>query len=112
MQIISDKIPFQNLKEMAPNFFGDMVKGVADVQRETIALDADLHSDLEALLIGDGSKQFDLWGFNLYPELAGNDFIEFDSLINIRPSEGNRSRMVEDESIQRRIREIIAKRIL
>ena len=66
-----------------------------------------LHSDLEQLLLENGSCQEDLWGFNIYPEVEGDDFIEFDSLINIRPRQNNRSRHVEEESIQLRIREIV-----
>ena len=88
-----------------------MIKAVVDVQRELIALDAELHSDLEALLLENNSKQKDLWGINLYPEMEGDDFIEFDSMINMRPSQGNRSRGVEDEIIRRKIVEIVTKRI-
>lgn len=88
---------------MASAGFGDMVKGVVDIDRNLLALDAQMHSDLEALLLQDGSKQGSLWGINLYPEIAGNDFIEFDSMINIRPSVGNRSRGVENMEIQKKI---------
>ncbi|MBR2184982.1 MAG: hypothetical protein IJ897_06120 [Prevotella sp.] len=88
---------------MASNRYGDMVKAVADVKRELVALDSDLHSDLETLLLEDGSNQEDLWGYNIYPELDGEDFIEFDSLINIRPRQNNFSRDVEDVQIQKSI---------
>ncbi len=92
---------------MQEHFFGDMVKGVVDVDRKLVALDAELHSDLESLLLSDGSEQENLWGINLYPELEGEDFLEFDSLINIRPRQGNRSRDVEDETIRKQIIDII-----
>jgi hypothetical protein len=39
------------------------------------------------------------------------NFIEFDSMINIRPLQGNRSRSVEDERIQEVIKAIVRKRI-
>ena len=45
------------LKTMADAGFGDLVKGVVDVDRELLAVDAELHSDLEALLLEDGSEQ-------------------------------------------------------
>ncbi|MBI3317416.1 MAG: hypothetical protein HYZ85_05400 [Candidatus Omnitrophica bacterium] len=94
---------------MAAAGFGDMVKGVVDVDRQLLALDAQLHSDLEALLLKDGSKQANLWGINLYPEAPLEDFVELDSMINIRPSVGNRSRGVENEAIQKKIFEVVEK---
>ena len=96
---------------MAAERFGNMVKGVVDLERETLALDAELHSDLEALLLETGSKQKDLWGINLYPDLQGEEFVEFDSMINVRPSQGNHSRGVEDAATRKRISDVVAKRI-
>jgi len=111
MKIVRDLLTPQELKQIASALFENMVKAVVDVERELIALDAELHSDLEALLLEDGSKQKDLWGINLYPELQGDEFIEFDSMINMRPSQGNRSRGVDDPAIRKTIAEIVAKRI-
>jgi len=96
---------------MATAMFGNMVKAVCDINREIIAVDAELHSDLEALLLEDGSKQKDLWGINYYPDAEENEFVEFDSMINLRPSQGNNSRGVENEDLRKRIMEITAKRI-
>jgi hypothetical protein len=112
MKIISKKITSREMQELAANVFGDMVKGVVDIERELIAVDAELHADLETCLLEDGSVQHSLWGVNFYPGLSGDDFVEFDSLSNIRPAQGNRSRMVEDERIQKRILEIVNKRIV
>jgi hypothetical protein len=92
---------------MAEDSFGDMVKAVVDVERELIALDAELHADLEALLLDDGSLQKDLWGINLYPGLPAADFLEFDSMINIRPSQGNTSRGVDDEEIRLKLISVV-----
>ncbi|MFC1509970.1 DUF5674 family protein, partial [Candidatus Omnitrophota bacterium] len=92
MKIVRDVLPLDELKQMAADTFGDLVKAVIDVDRELIAVDAELHSDLEALLLEDGSKHRSLWGINFYPEIQGDNFIEFDSMINMRPSQGNRSR--------------------
>lgn len=109
MQIITKTLTINELQEIAANTFGALVKAVVDTERELIALDAELHSDLEALLLEDGSKQRNLWGINLYPQAKPDEFIEFDSVINIRPSQGNRSRSVEDDQIRRKITEIVAK---
>lgn len=104
-----NQLSFEKLQDIARERFGDMVKGVVDISREVIALDAELHADQEAELLQKGSHQKDLWGFNLYPDFSKDDedFIEFDSMINLRPSQGNHSRSVEDPDIQKRIREII-----
>jgi len=99
------------LKQMATATFGNMVKAVVDIDRDIIAVDAELHSDLEAILLDNGSKQKNIWGINLYPDLRGEDFIEFDSLINIRPSQGNRSRGVEKEEVRKKIVSIVTKEI-
>ena len=96
---------------MAAATFGNLIKAVVDVEREVLALDAELHSDLEALLVEDGSNPGNLWGINLYPELTGEDFLEFDSMINVRPSLGNRTRGVDDPATRKRIAGIVEKRI-
>ena len=111
MAIISDKISLSELRAMAKNVFGDLVKAVVDVETGVIAFDAELHSDLEGILLQNGSLQKNLWGINLYPGIDGEDFIEFDSMINMRPSISNMSRGVEDEKIRSKIRQIVAKRI-
>ena len=109
MQILQEKISRSQLKELAANTFVDMIKCVADVGRNIMAVDAELHADLESLLLENGSEQDNLWGFNLYPDETGDDFIEFDSLINIRSWQGNRSRDVEDENVRRQICDIVSK---
>ena len=109
MQILQQAISISQLKELAQNTFGDMIKCVADVKRGLLAVDADLHSDLERLLLEDGSAQEDLWGFNLWVEEEGEDFIEFDSLINIRSWQGNPSRDVEKPEVREAIKSIVDK---
>ncbi len=111
MKIITEILLSSELEQMAAATFGNLVKAVVDIDREIIAVDAELHSDLEALLLENGSKQKSLWGINLYPEIKGDDFIEFDSMINMRPSQGNRCRGIESEEIRKKIFVIVAKRI-
>jgi hypothetical protein len=88
--ILSEPITIQRLAEMADERFGDMVKGVVDTNSRLLALGGDLHSDEEAALLALGSTQGDLWGINIYPEKPRSEWIEFDSMINIRPRFGNR----------------------
>ena len=92
---------------MAALRFGDMVKGVADLRRGILLLDAELHADQEAELLAEGSAQQDLWGINLYPGVDGADWLEFDSMINLRPSFGNRSRGVDDAATRERIADLV-----
>lgn len=111
MKIVRDAIGIEEIKSMAEAMFGDMVKAVVDLDRELLAVDAELHSDIEAELLRDGSRQAGLWGINLYPGKKGADFVEYDSLINIRPSAGNRGRSVENSDTRKRILELVEKRV-
>jgi len=108
MRIVDSPITLDELKTMAEGLFGNLVKAVVDVERRIMALDGELHADEEALLLESGSRQQSLWGINIYPELEGPDLVEFDSMINIRPSQGNRSRGVDDPKVRERIIQIVA----
>ena len=112
MKLVTVPISFAELASLAKSRFGDMVKAVVDVEKGIMALDADLHADEEAYLLKEGSKQSNLWGINLYPEVSGDDWIQFDSMINVRPSVGNRSRGVSDSTIQTKIIAIVTKLII
>ena len=107
MRIISQPIKHSELSDMLPGYFGDMIKAVVDVKRGIIGIDAELHADIEKEMLSQGSIQTDLWGINLYPEMEGTDFIEFDSLINIRPFQGNRSRDVLNPVVRKQIVDIV-----
>ena len=110
MQIIDEKITINELKKMSARMFGDLVKAVVDIEKEIMAIDAELHADEEGMLLEQGSQQEHLWGINIYPELVGNKhWIEFNSMINLRPSSGNKSRGVDDLKIQKRIIHIVNK---
>lgn len=109
MEIIAEPIPLARLREMAERTFGDMVKAVVDIDRGIMAIDGELHSDEEELLLENGSRQASLWGINLYPDAGAEDWIEFDSMINLRPSQGNRSRGVEDPERRQRILDIVSR---
>lgn len=105
--IISEPVSAQRVAEMAAERFGDMVKAVVDTNRRLLALGGELHSDEEAALLEQGSTQQDLWGINIYTEQERSEWIEFDSLINVRPRLGNRSRGVEDAATRQLICEIV-----
>ena len=112
MQILQTAITRAELAALAENTFGDMIKCVADVKQGLLALDAELHADLERLLLENGSAGEDLWGFNLYPDEEGEDFIEYDSLINIRSWQGNPSRGISNPETREAIEKIVAQFII
>lgn len=109
IKIITEPITRAEALEIAQEFYGEMVKGVVDLEREIIALGGEYHMDANNVLIENGSAQPNVWGFNIYPNLEGEEFIEYTSLINIRPQAGNRTMLVEDESIKDKIKKIIEK---
>lgn len=110
MRTITTEIAVADLAAMADGRFGNLVKAVVDVRRDLMVVDADMHADEEAILLEQGSNQEDLWGINLYPDQFGTpDFIEFDSMVNIRPRQGNRSRSVDDPDTRAAIASIVAR---
>lgn len=111
MKLVTEKITIQELKEMSEKMFGSLVKAVVDVEKNIMVVDAELHSDEEGFLIDNGSLQQDLWGINIYPDLSEGDRIEFDSMINLRPKQGNRTRSVESSDVRDKILEICNKLI-
>lgn len=109
MKLVDKSISLAELKQMSQKMFNNIVKAVVDIEKEIMVVDAGLHADEELLLLEEyESKQENLWGINFHPDLFDDeDWIEFDSMINMRPSQGNRSRGVEDAQIQKRIRAIV-----
>ncbi len=104
--------PKSGIETMAKALLGEMVKVVVDVEKEIMAVQMELHADGETLILENGSLQKNLWGINLYPGKKEDEWIEFDSMINLRPRDNNRSRGVEDPAIQQKIKQIVKKLIL
>ena len=108
--IVKNFIRKDELHKIAAAGFGDVVKAVVDIKQNIMALGGELHADEEAKLTEEyGSKREDLWGINLYPKKTGADWIEFDSMINIKPQYGNSSRGIEDEVIRVKIVSLVNK---
>jgi len=113
MEIIKDKISISQLEEMAEKMFGSLVKAMVDIEKEIMAVDAPMHADLLELLIEkENSEPKNLWGINIYPKKTGDDFIEFDSIMNLKPGLGNKTRGVEDKNIREKIIEVVKKHVL
>jgi len=110
ISIVRDHVSIATLRDLAETGFGDLVKAVIDVRLGLMAIGGELHADEETLLLDEGSNQADLWGINLYPmEFQTSGWLEFDSMINVRPRQGNRTRSVEDPAIRERIVEIVGR---
>lgn len=104
IEVVTEHVSIEHIEAMAIGGFGDFVKAVVDVSTGVMAIGGELHADEEAVLLDRDSHQADLWGINLYPgAFGGGGWIEFDSMINVRPSHGNRTRSVDDADVQRRI---------
>lgn len=108
MKIIKDKIEIEELKEMTKRMSENLVKAVIDIGKEIMAVDAEMHVDLEQLLIeNEASEPKNLWGINIHPDSEGEDFTEFDSMINLKPGLGNRTRGIESPEIREKIIKIV-----
>lgn len=109
MKIVKDKITLADLKEICKSgSFVEVVKAVVDIEKEIMAIDAEVHAELMELLIKEEhSEPKNLWGINILPNKIGEEFIMFDSLINLKPSLGNRTRGVESMEIREKIANII-----
>lgn len=108
IRVIRDHITRAELAHVAQEGFGNLVKAVVDVEQDIMAIGGELHSDEEVVLMEEAdSNREHTWGINLYPEKSGTDFIEFDSMINLKPALGNRSRGVEDVKMREKITAIV-----
>ena len=113
MKIVKDKIEISELKEMAKKMHDNLVKAMVDVEKEIIAVDAGLHADLmEFLIEEENSEPKNVWGINIFPDKNGENLIEFDSMMNVKPAFGNRTRGVDDENIRKKITYIVNKLII
>ncbi len=112
IHLIGNPIPLEDIKSAAQQSFGDFVKAVVDIEKGTIAIGGELHADEEALLLERGSRQENLWGINIYPDMVMPEMIEFDSMINIRPSQNNNSRDIESQDTRKKIIDIVAKLVI
>lgn len=103
-----DKISRTELTEMSKKMYDPMVKAVVDIRQKLVVVDAEMHVDEEQWLLENGSQQADLWGINLYPGKFGTDeFIKYDSMINIRPRQNNRAREIASKEIKDQVTAII-----
>lgn len=110
MKKVTESISIAELDQMSEKMYDRLVKVVVDLENQIMVVDAEMHVDEESFLLEEGSKQENLWGINIYPARVGkSDWIEFDSMINLRPYQGNRSRSVENIEIQKQIIDLVTR---
>ena len=110
--LLVDRISLGELQAMSEKMSEPIVKGVVDVSLHLLVVDAEMHVDQEQFLLERGSNQADIWGINLWPGQFGEeDFVEFDSMINIRPWQNNRSRSVCDHVVRMKIMAIVLEKV-
>jgi len=105
--LVDKPITREQVRAAASPYYEEVVKAVVDIEKGTMAIGGEMHSDEEQFLLRSGSKQEDLWGINILTEVEGPEMVQFDSIINIKPRTGNRSRGVEDAAIRERITQIV-----
>lgn len=112
MILVDKNISLAELRPMSEKMYGNIVKAVVDIDKEIMVIDVEMHVDAEQELLELGSEQKNLWGINIHPDSPKSERIEFDSMINIRPSQGNRTRSVENNDIQKKIVNIVNKLVI
>lgn len=99
IHLLKEKAVPSQIQEMLQEY-ENMIKIVVDIRRRYLSGGGEMHADCESILLEDGSEQDDLWGANWYP---GEQRIEFESLINIRPRLGNRNILIQDEELRKKV---------
>ncbi|MDP3697825.1 MAG: DUF5674 family protein [Candidatus Taylorbacteria bacterium] len=113
LHIIEEPITKEELKKIAEERFGDLVKGAVDIEQGIMVLGGEFHMDESHFLYEQRqSKSDNVWGINLYPDKSGDDMIEYDSVINLKPGLGNRTRGVDSQEIKEKIKKVVKKLIL
>ncbi len=112
IKVVPDSITLEELKEIAQEFYFPLVKGVVDIEKKIVAFGGEYHADANNILIESGSSQKDVWGFNVQLNQPRATWLEYTSLINIRPASGNRTIEVEDEVVRGKIKEIVDQKII
>ena len=108
IRVVHEPISIAEVRALAQEIYQDLIKGVADIEKGIIALGGEWHMDANKVLLANGSKQENVWGFNIYPDEKDSAALEFISLINIRPAQGNRGMEIANKELRQKIHDSIA----
>ncbi len=84
--------------------FDVYIKTVIDINKKICSAGANLHFQSEKILLDAGSLQTNLWGGGVDLETK---VIDFNSFINIRPSDNNISNEIQDSGIRKEFEELM-----
>ena len=107
IHIVRERATAEQVREMLEALQTD-IKLAVDVRRKVIAGGGGMHADCEAALLDDGSQQADIWGATWSPKTKK---VRFESLINIRSRQNNRSLQIEDQALRTTIEQIVRERL-
>lgn len=102
INIIRKPATSQQIQEMLQNL-ETYIKLAVDIERRILAGGGTMHADCEAVLLEDGSRQASIWGADWNPT---SQEVTFESLINIRPHQNNRSMEILDPEIREQVAQI------
>lgn len=108
IKIVGDDIKLEEAKEIGKEFYDDMVKGAIDIKLGIVVIGGEYHIDASNVLVQNGSKQSDIWGFNIVFTKDGKYFLEYTAMINIKPVLGNRDMEIQDQEIKDKILEVVS----
>jgi|SRR3989344_5878716 len=98
MTVTSNKPYSKQEIEQLRKLFDVYIKTVIDIKRKICSAGCDRHFDSEKILLEQGSKQKDLWGGGIDLETMT---IDCNSMINIRPQQGNTSNEIQDATMRK-----------
>ena len=103
INLIQERATKEQLEEML-EILSSYIKLAVDIERGILAGGGELHADCEAVLLENGSNQVDIWGADWYPFTQE---VGYESLINIRPRQNNRSMEIQDPMIREQVAQIV-----
>jgi hypothetical protein len=103
VEVYEGKVPAEDVPDLLAEW-GSFIKLAVDVAAHVIAAGGEMHADCELALLDRGSAQEDIWGADWIP---AEREVRFESLINIRPAQGNRSTVIRDSALRAAVEQIV-----
>ncbi|HEY4514437.1 MAG TPA: DUF5674 family protein [Candidatus Paceibacterota bacterium] len=107
IQVVTDTIDSDDLREIAEEFYRSMIKGAIDIEKSIVAFGGEYHIDASNRLSEMGAQSKDIWGFNIRLDAPRDSWVEYTALINIKPEAGNRDMIISDAATREKIKKIL-----